>query len=798
QSSSFDPTKPGSRLAEYVAKDPTVGIDFALCERTAYLSDVADLSEVKTGNVAQAAARITSALAGGLGSRAVGGDGDDVAGTMLSSAAGGQACGSVSGQSKSTSCDAYKTGDSFKAELMMAALKEQEADLERAQCKTKGARKAAMVNQCFEQEYDRMNEVMRAIKKEFENEVLKMQAYVTDVKKASQEEQKKIETLTGKQRSINDTLQRAEGLVRKINAGVKGDYKNPGPDTLSGLKMRLNQFEAEKRSFEITKQNDLVDRTARCFQGEGTASSTFSKCPNINGDLTSPYDCILRLFEEGARAGLNDPSSLRLGRRERNQFAQRIDRILKEVSGETPRYKSIDSFLKAYGPELQRYGEAGTHMINEMRSCKVQIEGDIKDELTNPKTRLGGTALGLAQNGETISSEFGAMILELDAGIRDAGREVFGSELNELVNGFNCRKAVATTNTGNVDFMPVALRTQMRCAEALSANIEAMITGIAPPGMRHSLVVPLNVPGLDGSPATCKGLRDCHQKTVELISAAQTRKTDLEGDGTFRDKLCPGGCPGLRKFAREASTNIQQAAKGAVENIMRRVLTLKMALDRTKAILTASGVEFPAAKVEDSDVSALCPIDEANPQLCKIAPNFDKQLAAMAGVPSITPEAFDAAKKSAKEEEDKSQKIAGDVEKNLEELKTGIEVCKKKAFNEMLEKALADGGTSIEEALELCKESVSNPQSRDDILAALKQFDNQLGDLNDSLADVCDGGKYDSPVKCGNIKRKKTRSRAQCNAVAENNRKQEEKASKGGSTDAAIVLMMNEMMKKQQ
>jgi len=85
-----------------------------------------------------------------------------------------------------------------------------------------------------------------------------------------------------------------------------------------------------------------------------------------------------------------------------------------------------------------------------------------------------------------LGSDLGGMINQLDTAMRDAGKALFGQELNELVNGAGCSQSAISGNDGQTSFSPVNLQNQLKCAQGLAANLERLCALVPVDGLRDS------------------------------------------------------------------------------------------------------------------------------------------------------------------------------------------------------------------------------------------------------------------------------------------------------------------------
>lgn len=730
-----------SPRAYIIANDPFAGMEFMACQQRS-LSKQVPGSDYKTMAGQMLGSAIGSAIGGAKGS--------DVANSAVLGI-GGQYCeGEVVPVRVGLTCNDYRLGTNFDENAAKAAMRNIEQQQALATCKINNANRAADMAGCFGTEIDRLKDALREVKKDFDQQMNSMNQYESTVKAAIRAEDQKIETLDGKIASIDSTKEKIEGLLRKVNAGAKGEDTS----TVGGLRKRLLSHNNQVEAFKVRKKREVTMRTASCIKGGGATTSSIRNCPSASGELMNPRDCILSIFRDQTALGLSGGST-RISNADQKkaqfatkQFEARLSQMLGDLEGNNPRTSSLESWMGRYQSELSRFGPAGQQIVAEVKACNQEAQSDVDKELVDPNLGLGQQANALSQTAETLHSDMGAMIGDLDIAIRDAGKEVYGDELNELVNGPGCNTAVVVSNkaqdsnqqdnnqqggnqatTGKVSFQPVELSTQMKCVMGLNENLKSLLNGTPPPGSLLVIQVPLNVPGADGSPARCKGLRDCANVARKLQATAKQTKKNLEGDGTFKDARCPAGCPGLKKFHRDSNTQIRAALQQAADLFARRVAMMKFQFGRVRELMNQAGVNFPAQKVNQRPMDELCKVSED--AVCNLPGNFDEVLSGLASVPSLTAEEFNAAQTAGRDKATAIARQTANFGNELTTLKQLTYTCPRDDKLKLAQSLVADVQDEIQGALEQCSYNASQH------LPALGDCLDRPSELQISLGEVC-------------------------------------------------------------
>lgn len=783
-SSGFVPTAVYSPNAFLGGNDPLAGVNFQACELQANMEAMAAAANSAATSSAGALGNISAALGGistGIGGGAFSGVG---------------CSGPLTGMSKGTDCASYKMGDKFSLLLLKGAVSDLERTASTASCKIANARKASKVAECFSTEMQKMRESLDYVRRDFQANVDAMEQYVTTVKGEVQKETQKGNTLTKKLEDFKNTISEVQSVIDQVNGSSTG---KDDTKTITGLRRRLNEFKDNEKNFELTKSREQARRVAACVAGPGASDSELRDCPAGNGDLQTPIDCLVRIYKNedelrlsnGSLRGTGDANVRKQSRFDENRFKARLNAMLSVLSGEVPQVNSIDVFLSRFSAELLKYGNAGKFFIDEVRACSSEKALEITNELNDPKAPnglnpskpgLGTRAAELRDASDQISSDMGATIILLDKTIRKTGRQVYGQELNELVNGMGCNTAAVQSNPsangapGQLSFKPVALQTQLNCADGLNQNLASLLNGTPPPGGTAPILVPLNILGSDGTQVFCKGLLDCEKQAEDLKTLSDQRKEALQGDATFSDSRCPQGCPGLKKFARDSNTAIRTAYQQAADMYARRVAILKLELDRAKSYFSGADISFSSTKPNTVELDSVCPTSDS--QICKIPANFGEVLGNMAGVPNIGPEQFDKMAADAKSKQDDAANIAKDVNSQLERLRPLASVCEKKEKDDAMAKDTTLKGSDLDSALADCA-NPSGSSTDGDTGSSFSDID----DIKGNISDIC---KASTDTACLSLMRRARNAANKCAALAADARRK-------ALMDAALIRNVSAM-----
>ncbi|MBI3543631.1 MAG: hypothetical protein HY075_10195 [Deltaproteobacteria bacterium] len=753
----FDPSKMlASQNALVLSNDPMQGVEFNRCAATAQAIANAqsfrnpDMSMYNPDTILQSGAAMgVAALGSGLAGAFAGSNGPGVAGAIGSTLFG--ATGSCAGQTLvvpkvGTDCGAYKINDKFNSVKLDADMMAMNQTGNIAACKQAEAAATSAVTDCFQKQFQNLKDAMQTVQKDFDASVQGMAQYETIVNAEIQKEDTKQETLTGKIQTLGETKGKIEGLLAKIQGGISGNAKDPGSDTLAGMAIKVNEQSDLITKFNRHQKTERANRVGSCLQTNGAQNSGIRNCPNTNGDLLSPKDCILSIYRDSIALKLSGGNT-RISATDNKKaefakktFTNRLNQMMADFSGGNPKVGSADDFVARYGSELGSFGAAGQQMIQEIKNCDAEVQDEIQKDLANPESSLGSEATAMKQTAQQLASNLGGMINTLDGAVRDAGKEIFGQELNEAFNGAGCNSSAITSNAASgsqVSIQPTSLKAQLTCAQGLTANLQAMLNGTPTPGARVPLEVPLNVPGLDGSPARCKGLRDCLDVAGKLKATSQSRSKALKGEGTFTDSRCPGGCPGLKKFHTDSNNNIQAAYRQVSDLFQRRVALAKAQLGQVKAMLGDLDVTIPSKEPAKVSVNELCP--KSSEKICEIPADFGSKIAGMAGLPDIKPEDFDKASKDSLDKKKRFAEQATEIKNNLTTLAQLKQACTKEDKAKTLAKGLAKVRNQFDAKLAQCKDEateLNQPEKKD--------FGANLEPLQADLRKTCENAEPDN------------------------------------------------------
>src|SRR5262249_18372497 len=162
-------------------------------------------------------------------------------------------------------------------------------------------------------------------------------------------------------------------------------------------------------------------------------------------------------------------------------------------------------------------------------------------------------------------------------------------------------------------------------AQGLEKNLEAMMNGTPPPGASGPIIVPLGVPGLDGLPLKCKGLRDCLKVAKDEKARTVTNLTKLKGHDVVNLPGCPPqGCVGLQKFHTDTNNTIRTGVQQVSDLFKLHVDAAKDQFDRVKQLLHNAGINIDLGNPKDTGIDDFCP--ESDAELCKLPGDFGKKM----------------------------------------------------------------------------------------------------------------------------------------------------------------------------
>jgi hypothetical protein len=363
------------------------------------------------------------------------------------------------------------------------------------------------------------------------------------------------------------------------------------------------------------------------------------------------------------------------------------------------------------------------------------------------------------------------MLGVLDGGIRDASRELFGKELNQLADGFGCNQT-STLSDGKLVFKNVALREQLRCIQGIDGNLKAILNGTPPPGSTAPLQVPLGVASSNGQMETCKGLRDCLQKAHELEGKSKQRVDTLKGSQEFQDSRCAatgGMCPGLAKFKEKTDKQVEDAMEAVAKAFERRVAVYKAQKDRLRSLLEKEDITVPSDPkgVKRSFKCRSGSIDE----VCAIPDDFSEQLTSMTGAGDLDDD-LSGPKQAAKSKEDSLADAEKSIKDNLTAIKTAKGKCQQEATKNKREKkkAIAAELRTVGEGLDSAYNACANTANAQGLVfsttaigEAIQGCVAKVDSLSAAMAEICAAEDGETkPASCTAIEAKVAETKVKC------------------------------------
>lgn len=660
-----------------------------------------------------------------------------------------------------------------------AAIRDVKAGAALASCKVRKAKSAVSVTDCFSNQFKRMKSDMKEVRKDFEAQLTTAKDNIGKLNAAVEKQKQNISKLNGKAASIEKTM-------AKINAAIDRANASDGTaNSLSQIQKEMQAHETQVRNYEREVLNERPRKVAQCFQNGGSVRSKLINCQDAAGNIQSPKECVLRLYRDGVYlantkgSNVNSPTAARAADQARTTFSEQLDKMMAAMQGQEPAYKSVEALLSSqYGTLLKSKGTAGQTLIDELKNCDWDAQTAVKNDIDNPKTKLGSMKEALAQTATSVGSRLREVVQGangLGTAMRDAGAEIFNSELNAAFTG-NCSSNTVTSNSGQVSFQVQPLRQQLNCAEYLVKSLEVMRSGGILPGTKTTLKVPLNVPGLGGTNAFCENLRDCGTKiTKELLPAAQTRLEGLQGGEFVNDPACPinaatlysvpqgsGACPGIKRLTDDTNRTLESAFKNAAEMFRQRVAVARLQFEKVKKALSTSGINLPPESTAIGD-GLTCPdnatADSGAAALCKL-PNeedFSNMLAKAAGAPGLLDTDFSKVSTESNAIQGKYNALAEDLNKNASDIARIGSECKKLAKKEEQKAGLEPITNSLAEEMADCQSGMET---------SLSNFDEKISELTKELNSVC---KQDEQGDCAKLRVALKSNRAKCSAVITQN-----------------------------
>jgi hypothetical protein len=744
-----------------------------------------DTSFLAVGSVNDALGSGAAALGGILGS-ALGGAPGGAGGAMMAGFGAATGAAPVGGGcpvvtpdagGSASGCEAFFVDNAFNENRLDTLISQVKQQAVAAVCNINLNKRAEALSKCFGDEFTQLKDAINQVGKDFDQGLKFADSGVHSIDACVTKQQQRSTLLGAKADALTKARDRALEALGSLN-GSSGDAKSTNANTLGGLRLLIQNHESRAKKFTITQKAARDNQTHACVAGSGAQDSQIRNCPNANGDLLSPRDCILAINHDSVCLQLTGGQPCRRGSIEEKKaslavkrFQQRLDQMLGDMDGSNPRIPDPAQWVSRYKSELASFGPAGNQMVEELQRCDTEVQKHISDQLQDPTSELGGEAKGLNDEAETVSSEMGARIHGpngLDAVMRDVSAQFFGRELDGLVNPAGCNQAVTTDNNGNVGFQPVALRQQLKCIEGLSANLTAILDGTPPPGSQNPLVQNQVIPGYDGPPISCTSLRSCADLVGKAKATADNNVTSLQSDGPFdpTQMACPpmqGGvcsgntCMGRKQFVSTTNKNVQAAFNNASDMLQRRTGIIKMEFQRMQAILGPK-FSYPSQKTTTIDIESVCKTDSQD--LCKMPPDFGDKLATSAGLPDLGPDQMAKLHDDAAAKEDKANADLNTIKQKLVSMQDLRTTCQAKAKEKSLEKKIAGLEGQFSDKLAACESQKGGGGIAPEFFEA---------DFKSLRQDVINACAESTDTRCTQLRSKVTLGYMTCNQVVQDN-----------------------------
>lgn len=719
-----------------VANDPFAGSSFASCDAQVQLEEStrATLEKANNFDAKKSATESVAAMAGG----------------MLGGANAGQIGGlAVAGQSANcedvpitlstsdidTSCDNYMMGGKFQEERLNKAIAKAREAAELATCKSRKASQSRKLVECFKTEFDNFKKSLELVKKDFDQNLTAMNKYVGEVKATIEKETQKADQMDERVGAFSQQIGDLQSALTKLSgAGGEG--------AIAGLAQNVQRHKERVIGFSLDLPREQAQMIRSCAMGGGARDTAYSTCP-ANLAAASMTDCLFSYYHGYVKDAAGGGNAGQAKADEQLPvFRNEVNQMLNDFGGSSPMTSEV-SFFSRHGATLSKYGAVGAQLKEEIRKCIKQAPGDMNKMLADPGNQLGATAAALANEATEISDSVGATLNEIDPLIRNAGKEIYGQELNQYFDAYRCNEIDVSKNSmaqpalGNTlgahQVRVSSLQTQLTCVKNLAGTMRAMLNGGPPPNSSQPIQVPLNVTDAQGAPVRCQGLRDCADKAQKISQASRQRVASLEGSGTYSDPRCPQGCPGLKKFHQDSNQQIRTAFQTVADLFASRVAVMKAQFERVKGLLGKVGINFAEADSEGIDMEGVCPLSEH--EVCPVPADFSKILAKLAGAPDVSNADFGSAVAEAKSAEEENTKLAQEYNDAFEVLNDKLAACRVAADEKKLESKLAGLDLKLQKHIRECKQAVRlNPENTD--------FGGRFSPLLDDLEKICS----DSPT----------------------------------------------------
>lgn len=754
------------------AYDPFAGATFAACEAQANAQSMQEdflrFQKNPEAAMAEAEQRGLQSMAMGLGAGMTGGLGTglQLAGQSMMSP---NACpGTLMEVSKPVDCTVYKQSGKYDPSRMKAAIDELMAAQSLASCKIRTAKKAATLTSCFASEFDKLKAAMNDVQKDFAAYATCSEKYLTSIDMIIGREKKRSEQLKQKQTKLAEAQRQAMGLYSKFMGKA-------GEDSLTSLINKVRDREAVRQRFTDRLSQVRTQRTAACFSLGGVKNSPLRNCKDVNGNLVNPKECLFAIYYDSEVSRLtngakrSDPSVAKKAAAARANFEQSVNLLMSDFSTNYPRKGNVGDFLRTYKADFDRFGAAGKQMKNELLACDQDAQDGIKTELAS-KDGLGGESAKIDTDDNIASADLGAACQSLGDSVKGMSAEL-GASIG--ISG-DCNFTRVSTNTlnttaGTETLQAVDLRTQLTNVKSLSTKMYDLL---------NTQVSKVDIP--DGNSITCYGVVGCQRVAEQQQQQAETNMRDLDGDGTYRGTECgQNGCPGKKRFVKEANNLIKTKMSEIAELFGARVNAAMAQFDRVKQLLGQNDLNFPGdvADRKKTDVSKFCSADDA--KICNLGGDFGATLADMAGVPKVEGRDFDSINRHAREREREYMGTSKNFKNNIDQLiAKGAECQKESDAKEKLgpmKKTLGD----IKDFAKSCDQMGYSPSK--DWESAVPALSGKAINLAEELQADCEGisDNQFAVDGCAKLQMQAERYAGRCKAVFDQLKGKEESARLG-------------------
>lgn len=726
---SADPTQ-GSFVpsAFIIASDPFAGSSFASCDAQMQLEESTRAAVDQSTNF-DAKNMATQSIAAMVGGRLGGASNTQIAGMAVSGGGNCEDTPITLGVSDiDTSCDNYMMGGKFQEERLNKAISKAKEAASLASCKARKASQSSKLVNCFKTEYDNFKKSLDLVKKDFETNLASMNKYVGDVKADVEKEAQKAEQMDQRVGAFSQQIQDIQSALETLSSAS-------GDGAIANVEQSIQTHKERVLAFEKELPRQQASMIFLCASGRGAKDTAYSSCP-ANLAAASMPECLFSYYHGYVKqsAGGGNAGEKKAGA-QIEVFRHEVHQMLGDFTGTSPTVSEAAFFARHRGT-LSKYGKVGEQLGEEIRKCIKEAPVKMKALLSDPATDLGSSAAALANEATKISASMGQTLNAIDPAIRNAGKEIYGQELNQYFDAYRCNEV---SNAQNATAAPQArvtsLGTQLSCIKNLTGTMRALLNGGVPPGADKPIQVPLKVTNAQGQPVLCQGLRDCAAKAQEVAEGARTRIASLKGSGTFTDARCPQGCPGLKKFHKDANQQVRTAFQSVADLLSSRVAVMTAQFDRVKGLLGKFGINFAKADSEGLDMDSVCPISED--AVCPVPADFDKIISKLAGVSVVSEDGFDKAVTDAKATAEENTKLAQDYNERLEVMTDQLAACRKAADDKAVEGKLVGIERKRKQKLNDCKRAVrSQPTTTD--------FGSYFEGLSDDVAKICGETKGES------------------------------------------------------